>query len=112
MGSATAEEIITSGRVYSAREMHEIGVIDILAPAGEARTTAIDWMMQGGRERHARRLALVGARRRFFPVSYDELIRITDLWVECSLNVTPYDIRHMERLAHAQKRMERQVYAA
>jgi DSF synthase len=105
LGAAQAEEMIASGRVYSGREMHELGVVDIVAPEGRAREEALAWMIQGGEERHARRLALAGGRRRFFPVSYEELIEITDLWVECSCAVTPQDIRHMERLAAAQKRM-------
>jgi DSF synthase len=103
LGTAKAEEIIASGRTYSGREMYEAGVVDILAPACGAKAAAIDWMTQGGEQRHARRLALAGARRRIFPVSYEELIRITDVWVDCSCNVTPHDLRHMARLVRAQK---------
>jgi DSF synthase len=105
LGAAKAEEIISSGHVYSGRDMYGMGVVDILAAPGEAREAALKWMAHGGEERHARRLALAEARRRFFPISYEELIEITDLWVECSCDVTPHDIRHMERLASAQKRM-------
>ena len=104
LGSADAEEIISSGRVYDGREMYDLGVVDILAPDGKARETAIDWMMEGGAERHERRLKIASMRRRFFPISYEELIKITDLWVDCSIGVTSHDIRHMERLAAAQKR--------
>jgi len=104
LGAAKAEEIIASGRIYSGREMYEAGVVDVLAPAGQAEKTALDWMIEGGAERHARRLTLASARRRFFPVSYQELMRITDLWVDCSCSVTANDVRHMERLASAQKR--------
>ncbi|HUO23940.1 MAG TPA: crotonase/enoyl-CoA hydratase family protein [Caulobacteraceae bacterium] len=105
LGDARAEEIIGSGKVYSGQQMLEMGVVDILAPNGEAVPTALAWMTEGGAERYERRLAIARARRRFFPVSYDELIKITDLWVDCSFDVTPQDIRHMERLAAAQKRM-------
>jgi DSF synthase len=105
MGAAVAEEIIGSGKVYSGREMHELGVVDLLAAEGQAIPTALAWMSDGGEERYARRLAIAQARRRFFPVSYAELVKITDLWVDCSFDVTPHDIRHMERLAAAQKRM-------
>ena len=105
LGDARAEEIIASGKVYSGRQMFEMGVVDILASEGQARAVALAWMSEGGQERYERRLAIAGARRRFFPVSYDELIKITDLWVNCSFDVTPQDIRHMERLAAAQKRM-------
>jgi len=105
LGDARAEEIIGSGAVYTGRQMFDLGVVDILASEGEAVPTALGWMTEGGAERYERRLAMARARRRFFPVSYEELIRITDLWVDCSFDVTPQDIRHMERLAAAQKRM-------
>jgi len=109
LGAARAEELIASGKVYSGRQMYEWGVVDILAPDAEARETAIAWMQQGGGERHARRIAIAQARRRLFPVANDELMQITDLWVECSLDVTPHDIRHMERLAAAQRRLDSQI---
>jgi len=105
LGAAKAEEIIASGRVYSGAEMFEMGVVDIAAPTGAARETALDWMIEGGDERYQRRRALAQARRKFFPVAYDDLIRITNVWVDCSCDVTPHDLRHMERLAKAQQRM-------
>jgi DSF synthase len=105
LGAAKAEEVIGSGHVYSGRDMYDLGVVDILAPAGEAERATRDWMLDGGAERFARRLAMASARRRFFPVTFEELIKITDLWVDCSCDVTPHDIRHMEKLAAAQKRM-------
>lgn len=105
LGAARAEEIIASGNVYSGRQMAELGVVDILAPAGLAHQEARRWMAEGGERRYARRLAIAAARRRLFPVSVDELVKITDLWVECSCDVTPHDVRHMERLASAQKKM-------
>ena len=105
VGSAQAENLIASGKVYTGQQMFEAGVIDIVAPAGGAHETARTWMRQGGKAAFERRLAMATARRRFFPVAADELQAITDLWVECSCNVTPHDIRHMERLASAQKRL-------
>ena len=104
LGTANAEEIISSGKVYDGREMYDLGVVDILAPEGEARETAIAWMTEEGAERHTRRLKIAALRRRFFPISRDDLIRIVDLWVDCSCTVSSQDIRYMERLAAAQKR--------
>ena len=105
IGMVRAEVIMTTGAVYTGREMYDIGVVDLLAPDGLGRPAALDWMTEGGGERHARRLALANARRLCFPVSYDELIRITDLWADISCDVEPSDLRHMERLVAAQKRM-------
>jgi len=44
-------------------------------------------------------------RRRLFPVSLEDLIKITDVWVDCSCEITERDIRHMQRLAAAQRRI-------
>jgi DSF synthase len=105
LGAALSERIITTGAIYSAREMLEFGAVDLLAPEGALRETADAWMLEGGEERWLRRRALAEARRSCFPVTRDELIRITDLWAECSTALTDQDLRHMERLAAAQKRL-------
>jgi DSF synthase len=109
VGAAKAEAIIASGHVYSAREMYVLGVVDFLAPTGHGADNAREWMGEGGETRFQRRLALTQARRRFFPVSRQELLDITDLWVSCCLNVTPADLRHMDRLIGAQRRMTASV---
>ena len=105
VGAARAESIIASGQIYSAREMYGLGVVDFLAPTGHGDKNAREWMSEGGEVRFQRRLALTQARRRFFPVSHKELLDITDLWVSCCLNLTKADLRHMDRLVGAQRRM-------
>jgi len=107
LGVARAEDLISSGKIYTGREMFEMGAIDILAPNGKARETATAWMMEGGQGQFERRLALTRARRQFFPIAAQELESITDLWVDTCLAATPADIRHMERLTAAQRRMMR-----
>ncbi len=103
LGTASSETIITSGDIYSGKQMYDLGVVDIMAAAGEARNTALVWMGED-EERHVRRLNTAALRRHVFPISHEELIKITDVWVECSSEVSPQDIRHMERLATAQRR--------
>ncbi|WP_370631326.1 crotonase/enoyl-CoA hydratase family protein [Methylosinus sp. Sm6] len=105
LGSARAHEIISEGKVYSGDEMHAFGAIDLLVPDSTLREQALCWIMDGGEERWRRRLALAETRRICFPVSNEELIRITELWTDCSCSITEPDLRHMERLVAAQKRM-------
>jgi DSF synthase len=105
VGQAKAEAIIASGHTYSAREMYSLGVVDFLAPAGHGPENASEWMAEGGEARFQRRLTLTQARRRFFPVSHRELLDITHLWVSCCLNLSEADLRHMDRLVGAQRRM-------
>ncbi len=105
LGTAQAEDMISSGTTYTSRRMFDMGVVDLLAPEGRSQETAQEWLREGGSKRFDRRLQIAQTRRRIFPVSREELIKITDLWVSCSLDVTAQDIRHMERLAAAQKRI-------
>lgn len=105
LGTALSERIIGTGAIYTAREMLEFGGVDLVSPAGALRESADAWMREGGEERWRRRRALADARRRCFPVTRDELMRITDLWAECSAALSDHDLRHMERLAAAQKRL-------
>lgn len=105
VGTPRAELIMASGQAYTAREMFGLGVVDYLAPDGHGKANAREWMREGQDGRFRRRLALTASRRRFFPVSQRELLDITDLWVSCCLNVTEADLRHMDRLVAAQRRM-------
>lgn len=104
LGTGKAERLISSGKIYSGEEMYEEGVIDVLAPAGRVRETALEWMKEGGDEAFQRRMAMARTRRALFPVSQNELDEITDIWVKCSCDITPHDVRYMERLAAAQQR--------
>jgi DSF synthase len=104
VGSALSEQIISSGAAYSGTEMHDMGVVDVVAPPGRLRETALAWMLEG-EERWLRRRALAQTRRQCFPVEHEELIKIVELWAECSYNVLEQDLRHMERLVAAQKRL-------
>lgn len=105
LGNAGAEEMISTGRTVSGREAYDMGLVDLVAAEGQARDTAMAWMLNGGEERFERRRQIAALRRRFFPVFLEDLIRITDIWVDCSCDVTSRDIRHMERLAAAQRRI-------
>jgi DSF synthase len=105
LGAARAEELIASGKVHSGLEMKTLDVVDKVCPHGQAHTYALEWMLDGGEQRFLRRRAMAEARRKLFPISNHELLAITDLWVDCCFDVTPHDIRHMERLAAAQKRL-------
>jgi DSF synthase len=45
---------------------------------------------------------LRGAREVSQPASYDELVRITEIWVDAALRLEPRDLRMMERLVNRQ----------
>ncbi len=105
LGAALAQKIISEGRIYTGREMYDLEAIDFLARDGEIRATTRAWMLNDAEIMWARRRTLAEARRRASPITRDELLRITDLWADCSTRINDADLRHMERLVRAQKRL-------
>ena len=72
VGQRKAEDIISSGKIYSAEEMRELGVIDVVAEygAGEAAVNAL--IKQRSRSRNGL-AALAAVRRRVHQITYEEL---------------------------------------
>ncbi len=107
VGAAMTERVISSGKSYSAKDMLDLGIVDWVTPPGMGAATVRAWMSEGGEPTRARRLAVVRARRTCLPVSRDELIRIVDVWADCASGIGDNDLRYMERLVAAQRRMNR-----
>ncbi len=103
LGAARAERLVTSGTVYSAAEMHEIGVVDVLADDGDGEK-AVHEFIAGHRRRRNALQALFSVRQRVHGVPYQELCDVADLWVDTALSLGPRDIRVMDRLLKAQDR--------
>ena len=101
IGYQKAEQIILSGKLYSAEELYEMGVIDVLAEPGEGEQAVYDFVRREARARNGT-LALRAAREVSQPVSYDELMRITEIWVDAALRLGAKDLRMMERLVSRQ----------
>jgi len=104
IGVAGAEEMIFSGKVYSASELKELGVVDVVVPDGEGHH-AVHAYIDRHRRRFTAHQALYKVRRRFSPVSYQELTDIVTIWVDAALELDPINLRKMERLARSQERL-------
>jgi len=103
LDAARAERMILSGRVYSAEELHEIGIVDRVAEDGEGIKAVYDLIRERERSRSAWQ-GVVKARQIVNPITRKELIDITNLWVETALSLSPGDLRRMRHLATAQDR--------
>lgn len=100
---ARAERLILSGRTYSAVELHEMGVVDVLAENGQGEEAVLAYMKKHNRARNGYD-AVHKVRQIYHPLSYDELMRIGTLWVDTALQLTEKDMRIMERIAQAQEK--------
>lgn len=103
VGMLKAEEIILSGRTYTAEEMLAVGAIDMVVDLGEGEQAVRDYM-ESNRSRQLALSAVRKVRRRVNPLSLKELKDITDLWVDTALCLSEHDLRKMNRIAAAQDR--------
>lgn len=106
LGRRMAEKMILSGKVYSAEEMYDMGIVTILADDGEGEAAVRDYIA-GNRPHHAGHVGVFAAGRRVDPLEYGELKDIVENWAETALKLDPKDLRLMRRLASAQTRLTR-----
>lgn len=104
IGAARAEAMILSGTTYTAEEMHDLGVVQILAEPGEGAAAVRHYIERHGR-RHSGQRAVYRAAREVNPVSLNELERIVEIWADAALELRDKDLRVMERLVGAQDRL-------
>jgi DSF synthase len=103
VGARMAEEIILSGKIYTAMEMHQLGLVDVLVPAGRGENAVYEFINCNSRRKNGMR-ALYECRRHMDPVSYDELMKITEVWVDAALRLQDRDLKMMGRLVRSQQR--------
>ena len=104
IGATKTERIILSGSVYTAEQLHEMGVIDILVDDGGGEAAVHTYV-----EKHKRRPnayeSVYRARQCYHPVSSAELVDIADIWVDAAMRVRAKDLRIMEMLVKSQDRL-------
>ena len=98
-----AEKMSLSGEVYSSEEMYRLGVVDVLVPKGQGESAVQDLIRQQQRAPHSY-LAMNAVRRIGQPVSYDELMGITEVWVDTALTLGDKSLKMMERIVRAQEK--------
>lgn len=101
VGSAVAEKMILGGTLYSAPELFDMGIVDVLVADGTGEQAVYDYIKKENRARNGYR-AFRQVKRYCNPVSYEELKAVTTLWVDAALQLTSRDLRTMERLVRRQ----------
>jgi DSF synthase len=111
VGAAVAEEMMLSGRIYTADEMKEVGLIHILAEPGQGVAAARDFM-QRSRRRHIGSRSVYRVGREVNQLSLEELDRIVQVWADACLQLRERDLKVMQRLVAAQDRLQTAPLAA
>jgi DSF synthase len=102
-GFAVANDMILSGRLFSADELHYRKLVDLVVDDGQGEA-AIERVVRDIDPRLRGTLSALRAQRLAAPIRYDTLMAIVDQWAESALGLTDRDLRLMERLARAQAR--------
>lgn len=96
-----AHRLIMDHRIYTAAELYEMGVVDILAPKGEGHAAVNDYMQRFvslAPGYHGFQAAV----DRVNPLCYEELHDIAGHWVEAALQISEKNRRLMAYFARAQ----------
>ena len=102
-GFAVANEMVLSGRLYTAEQLYRRGLVDLVVEDGDGEA-AIERVVRAVDPRHRGTLAALQAQRTAAPITYESLMTIVEQWAAAALGLTDRDLRLMERLARAQVR--------
>lgn len=103
VGRRTADELITSGTIYGARQLFDLGVVDILTPDGTGEAAIYSYVRKHSKAANGRR-GYEQVRNEVSPISRDELMRVVEIWADSALKIQDRDLKMMERLVRAQQR--------
>jgi DSF synthase len=101
IGRKGAEELITSGKIYTAEEMLNAGVVDIVADDGTGDEEVNTLIKRRSRSRNGL-ASLAGVRRRVHSITFEELMDVVQIWVDSALRLNPRDLKLMQRLVSRQ----------
>ena len=92
-----AQRLMTSGKVYSAYELHAMGLVDEVCSRGEG-VAAVEQHIARHANRRAARLSVRRAVERTCPLDIEELRQVVEDWVELALKLRPDELRVMDLL--------------
>jgi len=98
-----AKRMITSGNIYTAEELYELGVVDLLAEDGRGEEMLHHYI----KRRQAREGGYQAMDRimdEYNPVTREELFRIVDLWVDTAMELQEKNLSMMNYLLKAQQK--------
>jgi len=101
IGFAAAEKMILSGCLYSAEQLYEMGVVDVLAEKGEGEVAVYRYIKNASRSSNTFK-SMQKLKDICNQVSYKELADIATVWADAALKLTSKDLRMMERLVRRQ----------
>lgn len=103
VGIVTAEYLIKSGKLFTAEELHEMKVIDIIAEDGKGKEAVYEYIRKQKRYGNGYK-ALQKIKRLINPISKEELMKIGEIWADTALNLDEKNLLMMQKIINKQKK--------
>ena len=101
IGAIAAEKMILSGTIYTAEELFEMGVVDVLAEKGEGEMEVYRYIKKAKRTRNTFK-CMQKVKSICNPITYEELAEVAAVWADAVLELNPKDLKMMDRLVKRQ----------
>lgn len=98
-----AEKIMLEGNLYTASQLKEMGLVDIVVPVGEG-VAAVEQVIKESRRIPHAWAAMREVNEIATMVPLHEMMRITEIWVDTAMQLGEKSLRTMDRLVRAQAR--------
>jgi DSF synthase len=97
-----AERMCRNAKLYTARELHEMGIVDEIFPTGKGQEGLMQFVKDHER-RSTSRTALQSAKMRMLPLIRAELEQVVDDWVHAATKLTAEELRVLDTLVRMQR---------
>jgi DSF synthase len=92
-----AQKMMTETKIYTAEELHGLGIVDVVCKKGEGEKAVEDYIVNHSKRMNAR-LKIQASRRRMSSLDYNEGLRIVGDWVELAMKLTAEERRTLDML--------------
>lgn len=108
VGLQRAHKMITSGKLYRAEELYDLGIVDILADDGCGEEAVYSYVQNTNKHWNGH-LAIQKVMQKIRQYDYDQIMDICrNTWVNAVFNIDEKDIRTISRLIKSQQRYSMQ----
>lgn len=103
LGSVLADHLITSGKIYTAEELYEMRLIDILADPGKGKQAIFDYIRKVNRSPNTFK-TLHKVKQICSPISKDELMEVAKIWANAVFQLENKDLRRLSKIIYKQEK--------
>jgi len=104
IGLSSARRMIASGKLYSAEELYDLGVVDMLVDDGNGQEAVYSFISNHSKHWNGH-IAIQQIMQKIDQYDYDEIMEIcSNTWVNAVFSITEKDVRTISRLIRSQEK--------